>query len=51
MNDEIFEDSVVSLIKDKEKRKTLSENIADFANTDANKLIYDEVIRLIKKGR
>ena len=51
MNDEIFEDSVVSLIKDKEKRKTLSENIADFANTDANKLIYDEVIRLINKGR
>lgn len=51
MNDELFVETVASLVNDPHKREELSRNIAEFANTDANKLIYDEVVRLIQKGK
>ena len=44
-----FADAINSLIEDQSKREELSKNIVEFANTDANKLIYDEIIGLIKK--
>ena len=44
-----FADAVNSLVEDKNKREQLSKNIVQFANTDANKLIYDEIIKLTKK--
>lgn len=51
LNDQVFEDEVSALVSDKKRRAELSENISDFANSDANKLIFDEIIRLVKKGR
>ena len=44
-----FADAVNSLVENKDKREELSKNIVQFANTDANKLIYDEIIKLTKK--
>lgn len=51
LNDQVFEEEIAALVNDGRKRRTLSENISEFANSDANKLIFDEVIRLVKKGR
>ena len=44
-----FADAINALVSDKNKREELSKNIVQFANTDANKLIYDEIIKLTKK--
>ena len=49
LNNNNFADTVNELVKNKGKREELSRNIAQFANTDANKLIYDEIIKLTKK--
>lgn len=49
LDEEKFVSTLLDLIKNKEKRDTLSENIARFANTDANKLIFDEIMRLTNK--
>ena len=49
MTDEIFADTLQELINDKKKREDLSTNIAEFANRDANKLIFDEIIKLTNK--
>ena len=50
LNDEIFCEEILSLVNDAEKRKKLSENVAGFARSDANKLIFDEILRLVQKG-
>ena len=49
LDDNTFVNAVNSLVGDKNKREELSKNIVQFANTDANKLIYDEIIKLTKK--
>lgn len=49
LDDEVFADAVNTLVKDRSKREELSRNIVQFANTDANKVIYDEIIKLTKK--
>ena len=49
LDDNTFVNAVNSLVADKGKRELLSKNIVQFANTDANKLIYDEIIKLTKK--
>ena len=49
LTDKSFADAVNELVCDKVKREELSKNIVQFANTDANKLIYDEIIKLTKK--
>ena len=49
LDDNSFACAVNSLVQDKNKREELGKNIVQFANTDANKLIYDEIIRLTKK--
>lgn len=49
MNDEIFFEAVEELIKDNAKRRSLCENIAQFANADANRLIFDEISKLAVK--
>ena len=49
LDDKTFADAVNSLVGDKNKREELSKNIVQFANTDANKLIYNEIIKLTKK--
>ncbi|MBQ9080511.1 MAG: undecaprenyldiphospho-muramoylpentapeptide beta-N-acetylglucosaminyltransferase [Clostridia bacterium] len=40
---------ILSLLSDDKKRSTLSENIGQFADRDANRLIYEETLRLIKE--
>ena len=50
LNEESFAEAILSLVNSKEKREALSQNVAAFANTDANKLIYDEILRLVKGG-
>lgn len=50
LNEETFSDAIISLASSREKREELSKNIGEFANSDANKLIYNEVIRLAKRG-
>ena len=49
LDDKVFADALNSLVNDKQKREMLSQNIVQFAKTDANKLIYDEIIKLTKK--
>ena len=49
LDDKTFAEAVNSLVNDKNKREILSKNIVQFANNDANKLIFDEIIKLTKK--
>ena len=49
LDGKVFADAVNELVKDKGKREGLSRSIAQFANTDANKLIFDEIIKLTNK--
>ena len=49
IDDKVFAETMDDLISNKEKRERLSENIVQFANLEANKLIYDEIMSLIKK--
>ena len=49
LDDNTFADAVNMLVSDKTKREELSKNIVQFANLDANKLIFDEIIKLTKK--
>lgn len=49
LNDNTFANAVNTLVVDGNKREELSRNIVQFANTDANKLIYDEIIKLTSK--
>ena len=49
LDDEKFADALNGLITDSEKRVALSENIVGFANLEANKLIFDEIIKLTNK--
>lgn len=51
LNDEVFENEMISLIEDSAKRERLAKNVKKFANTDANKLIYDEIIALVKEKK
>lgn len=46
---ENFAQEMNELVINAQKRNQLSKNIAEFAKLDANKLIYDEIIRLTKK--
>ena len=48
LDDKTFADAVNTLVADKSKREELARNIVQFANTDANKMIYDEIIKLTK---
>lgn len=49
LDGEVFKKSVDELIRSKQRRDELSKNIAQFANTDANKIIFDEIVKLAKK--
>lgn len=49
LNGNTFADAVNELVANQSKREDLRRNIVQFANTDANKLIYDEIIKLTKK--
>lgn len=49
INEEGFARIMNELVTDKAKRNALSDNIEAFANLDANKLIYEEILKLIKK--
>ena len=49
LNDVLFSDTVDGLAVSPEKRSELEKNISEFAKSDANKLIYDEILALIKK--
>ena len=49
LDNKSFADSVNMLVSDKNKRDELSRNIVQFANTDANKLIFAEIIKLTEK--
>ncbi len=49
IDDAKFAGSLDELIADSEKRAALSENIVGFANLEANKLIFDEIIKLTNK--
>ena len=49
LDDKEFAAAVNMLVSDKNKRDELSKNIVQFASTDANKLIFDEIIKLTKK--
>lgn len=48
MNDEIFAQRINELIESPSARDELSRNISQFAKPDANKLIFDEIIKLTK---
>lgn len=47
----IFTDTVLSVLLDNEKIHTLQHNICRFADADANRLIYEEIKRLIKNKK
>lgn len=49
LNDDVFANAMQTLIDNPEKREELSKNIARFANLDANRLIYEEILKLTKK--
>lgn len=49
LTDEIFVDSLLDLIRNPQKREALGENISSFARHDANKEIFDEIVRLTQK--
>ena len=49
LDDEVFLNKMEELISNEAKRDALSKNIARFANLEANKLIYDEIIKLTDK--
>ncbi len=49
LDDASFANALNSLVASKEKREELSKNIAQFANTDANKVIFEQIMELIKK--
>ena len=49
LNDEVFPKEMSALVSNADLRAKLSANIEQFANTDANKMIFDEIIKLTKK--
>ena len=49
LDDTVFANAMAELISNAQKREELSKNIAQFEKSDANKLIFDEVVRLTKK--
>lgn len=49
IDDTSFANAMENLITNKEKREALSKNIVQFANLEANKLIYDEIMSLVRK--
>ena len=44
-------ETLTALLADAEERQRMGENIADFALADANRLIYDELMRMIAQYR
>ena len=49
LNDESFAKAIDSLVSSPEKRRAIEANVAQFARPDANKLIYNEIIKLTSK--
>lgn len=49
LDEKSFADAVNGLIGNTSKREELGKNISQFANLDANKLIFDEIIKLTNK--
>ena len=49
LDEKSFADAVNRLIENPSKREELGKNISQFANLDANKLIFDEIIKLTNK--
>ena len=49
LDGDAFEIAMNKLINDASARAELGESISDFARCDANKLIFDEILRLTKK--
>lgn len=49
LSDEVLAKEMAELISNSQKRKDLSTNIACFEKSDANKLIFDEIIKMTRK--
>ncbi len=49
LDDTTFAREMNSLVSNSKKREELSANISSFANPEANKLIFDEIMNLVKK--
>ena len=49
LDDTVFANEMQALIEDADKRERLSKNIVQFANLEANKIIYEEILKLINK--
>ncbi len=51
LTDELFDKEMAALIESREKREALAKNLSRFANTDANKRIFDEMMALLKSKK
>ena len=49
LNSDVFALNLRELITNSDKRELLAENIGSFANHDANKVIYNEILNLVDK--
>ena len=49
LNADVFARELHELITNPDKRESLAENIGSFANHDANKVIYNEILNLVDK--
>lgn len=47
LGDDVFAEAMDGLLESRERRKELGERISAFSCTDANRLIYDEIVRLV----
>lgn len=49
LNEESFKNAIASLAQSPKRREELEKNIVQFANMDANELIFNEIVKLTKK--
>ncbi|MBO5716265.1 MAG: undecaprenyldiphospho-muramoylpentapeptide beta-N-acetylglucosaminyltransferase [Clostridia bacterium] len=49
LDEKSFKNALTTLIDNPKRREELSQNIVEFANMEANDLIFDEVLKLTKK--
>lgn len=51
LGDDIFNSTMEELIESRKKRESLGKSISKFSCPDANKLIYDEIVRLVSEKK
>lgn len=51
VNAEVLWQEIENMLSDNSKRRTLEKNIKQFAKTDVNKVIFDEIIKLVKSKK